>query len=63
MSIEEAYTSEPQKPGPPKPHAATITALTCELAERGMTIRDGLLVGDKAVSQYDGGPRDGLTCY
>jgi hypothetical protein len=31
------YTSEPPKPGQPKPHAATITALTCALAERGMT--------------------------
>jgi hypothetical protein len=36
------YTSEPPKPGQPKPHAATIAALTCALAERGMTIRDGL---------------------
>ncbi|QCO98019.1 DUF4192 family protein [Arthrobacter sp. 24S4-2] len=55
------YTSEPQKPGHPKPHAATIAALTCALAERGMTIRDGLLVGDDTVSPYDGDPRDGLT--
>jgi hypothetical protein len=55
------YTSEPQKPGQPKPHAATIAALTCALAERGMTIRDGLLVGNETVSQYDGDPQDGLT--
>ena len=55
------YTSEPQKPGQPKPHAATIAALTCALAERGMTIRDGLLVGDNTVSPYDGDPQDGLT--
>jgi hypothetical protein len=26
-----------------------------------MSIRDGLLVGDKTVSQYDGDPQDGLT--
>lgn len=55
------YTSETQKPGQPKPHAATIAALTCALAERGMTIRDGLLVGDHTVSPYDGDPQDGLT--
>lgn len=53
------YTSEPQKPGQPKPYAATIAALTGALAERGMSIRDGLLVGDKTVSQYDGDPLDG----
>jgi hypothetical protein len=56
-----AYTSEPQKPGQPKPHAATIAALTCALAERGMSIRDGLLVGDNTVSPYDGDPQDGLS--
>ena len=55
------YTSEPQKPGQPKPHAATIAAPTYALAERGMTIRDGLLFGDNTVSQYDGDPHDGLT--
>ncbi|MBT2555902.1 DUF4192 domain-containing protein [Arthrobacter sp. ISL-5] len=55
------YTSEPQKRGQPKPHAATIAALTCALAERGMTIRDGLLVGDETVSPYDGDPGDGVT--
>jgi hypothetical protein len=54
-------TSEPQKPGQPKPHAATIAALTCALAERGMSIRDGLLVGDNTVSPYDGDPHDGPT--
>jgi hypothetical protein len=51
------YTSEPPETGQPKPEAATIAALTCALAERGMSIRDGLLVGDKPVSQYDGAPR------
>jgi hypothetical protein len=55
------YTAEPQKPGQPKPHAATIAALTCALAERGTTIRDGLLVGDNTVSPYDGDPQDGLS--
>ena len=37
------YTSERQKPAQLKPHAATIAARTCALAERGMSIRDGLL--------------------
>jgi hypothetical protein len=31
------------------------------LAERGMSIRDGLLVRDKTVSQYDGDPQEGPT--
>jgi len=35
------YTSEPQKPGKPKPHAAIIAALTCALAERGMAQTHG----------------------
>ena len=39
----------------------TIAALTCALAERGMTIRDGLLVGDNTVSPYYGDPQDGFT--
>ncbi|MDQ0678772.1 hypothetical protein QFZ30_002154 [Arthrobacter pascens] len=53
--------SEPQEPGQPKPHAATFAALTGALAERGMSIRDGLFVGDNTVSQYDGDPLDGPT--
>ncbi|MEC5193295.1 MULTISPECIES: DUF4192 domain-containing protein [unclassified Arthrobacter] len=53
------YTSLPTRAGRVRPHAATIAALTGALAERGMTIRDGLLVGDDAVSQYDGEPGDG----
>ncbi|WP_160666290.1 hypothetical protein [Pseudarthrobacter sp. ATCC 49987] len=35
--------------------------MTGALAERGMSIRDGLLVGDDAVSQYDGDPMGGLS--
>jgi Domain of unknown function (DUF4192) len=50
------YTSAPQVPGEARPHAATIAALTAALAEHGMTIRDGLLVGDDTVSEYDGDP-------
>ncbi|MGM9474418.1 DUF4192 domain-containing protein [Pseudarthrobacter sp. YS3] len=53
------YTSMPAEAGRARPHAANIAALTGALAERGMTIRDGLLVGDDAVSQYDGDPTDG----
>ncbi|MCB5275900.1 hypothetical protein BJG92_03454 [Arthrobacter sp. SO5] len=53
------YTSLPATPGRARPHAATIAALTGALAERGITIREGLLVGDDAVSQYDGDPEGG----
>ena len=53
------YTSLPAEAGRARPHAATIAALTGALAERGMSIRDGLLVGDDAVSQYDGDPNSG----
>jgi hypothetical protein len=53
------YTSQAELAGPGKPHAATIAALTGALAERGMSIRDGLLVGDQTVSPYDGGPESG----
>ncbi|MCB5275909.1 hypothetical protein BJG92_03463 [Arthrobacter sp. SO5] len=53
------YTSMPAEAGRTRPHAATIAALTGALAERGMTIRDGLLVGDDTVSQYDGDPKAG----
>ncbi|WP_307843332.1 DUF4192 family protein [Arthrobacter sp. MSA 4-2] len=50
------YTSMPAEPGQPRPHAATIAALTGSLTERGMSIRDGLLVGNDTVSPYDGDP-------
>lgn len=53
------YTSEPMN-GDHMPHAATIAALTGALAERGLTIREGLLVGDRTVSQYDGDPELGV---
>jgi hypothetical protein len=49
------YTSLAEQAGEVRPHAATIAALTGALAERGMSIRDGLLVGDDTVCQYDGG--------
>jgi hypothetical protein len=50
------YTSETTRSGQPKPHAGTIAALTGVLAERGITIRDGLFVGDETFSPYDGEP-------
>jgi hypothetical protein len=50
------YTSELPQPGQPRPHAATIAALTGVLAGQGMTIRDGLFVGDETFSPYDGEP-------
>ncbi|VXC21382.1 conserved hypothetical protein [Arthrobacter sp. 9AX] len=50
------YSSEPCEQGSAKPHAATIAALTGVLAEQGITIRDGLFVGDTTFSPYDGEP-------
>src|SRR6478672_2914952 len=50
------YTSAPWQPGQPKPHAGTIAALTGVLAEQGVTIREGLFVGDDTFSPYDGEP-------
>ncbi|WP_159619103.1 DUF4192 domain-containing protein [Arthrobacter zhaoguopingii] len=50
------YTSMPAESGQARPHAATIAALTGSLAEQGMSIRDGLLVGDDTVSPYDSDP-------
>lgn len=55
------YTSATEGAGPAKPQAATIAALTGALAERGLSIRDGLLVGDDTVSEYDGDSKDRLT--
>lgn len=52
------YTSQTEQSGQVKPQAATIAALTGALAERGMSIRDGLLVGDETVSPYDGSAED-----
>jgi hypothetical protein len=45
------YTSTPWDAGQPKPRAAIIAALTGVLAERGITISDGLLVGDQTFTQ------------
>jgi hypothetical protein len=55
------YTSEPPRPGQPKPHAGTIAALTGVLAEQGITIRDGLFVGDDTFSPYDDEPGTSLA--
>ncbi|KQQ80907.1 DUF4192 domain-containing protein [Arthrobacter sp. Leaf137] len=55
------YTSEPSQPGQPKPHAATIAALTGVLAEQDITIRDGLFVGDDTFSPYDDEPGTALA--
>ncbi|MDP9989195.1 DUF4192 domain-containing protein [Arthrobacter sp. KFRI-F3372] len=49
------YTNETSQHGSAKPHAATIAALTGVLAEQGITIRDGLFVGDTTFSPYDEG--------
>lgn len=55
------YTGEPCELGSAKPHAATIAALTGVLAEQGITIRDGLFVGDTTFSPYDGEPGTSLA--
>ena len=55
------YSSETTQPGSAKPHAATIAALTGVLAEQGITIRDGLFVGDTTFSPYDGEPGTSLA--
>ncbi|MDQ0821532.1 hypothetical protein QFZ79_003908 [Arthrobacter sp. V4I6] len=39
---------------PAEPRGAIIAALTGVLAERGITISDGLLVGNETLAQYDG---------
>lgn len=54
------YTSETQT-ADRRPHEATVAALTGALAECGMSIRDGLLVGDHSISQYDGDPRHSVS--
>ncbi|MDQ0826025.1 hypothetical protein QFZ60_002198 [Arthrobacter sp. B2I5] len=50
------YTTEPAQPGQARPYAGTIAALTGVVAEQGITIRDGLFVGDETFSPYDGEP-------
>lgn len=47
------YTSKPPEPGQEKPHAGTIAALTGALAQCGISIKDGLLVGDDSCLPYD----------
>jgi hypothetical protein len=55
------YTATPWDADQPKPRAAIIAALTGVLAERGITISDGLLVGDQTFTQYDGDPHTNAT--
>ncbi|MDQ0691220.1 DUF4192 domain-containing protein [Arthrobacter sp. W4I7] len=55
------YTSETACPGQARPYAGTIAALTGVLAEQGITIRDGLVVGDETFSPYDGEPGTSLA--
>ena len=57
------YTSESTQPGQTRrPYGAgTIAALTGVLAEQGITIRDGLFVGDETFSPYDGEPGTSLA--
>jgi hypothetical protein len=50
------YTNETAHPGQTRPYAGTIAALTGVLAEQGITIRDGLFVGDTTLSPYGGEP-------
>ncbi|MFX1821265.1 DUF4192 domain-containing protein [Pseudarthrobacter sp. CC4] len=55
------YTSETTHAGSARPQAGTIAALTGVLAEQGITIRDGLFVGDDTFSPYDGEPGTSLA--
>lgn len=55
------YTSETNHPGQARPQAGTIAALTGVLTEQGITIRDGLFVGDETFSPYDGEPGTSLA--
>lgn len=47
------YTEKSWESGAEKPHARTVAALTGALAQQGISIRDGLLVGDDACLPYD----------
>ncbi|MHA7291272.1 DUF4192 domain-containing protein [Arthrobacter sp. MDT3-24] len=55
------YTNETAHHGQAKPYAGTIAALTGVLAEQGITIRDGLFVGDETFSPYDDEPGTSLA--
>ncbi|MFJ6271585.1 DUF4192 domain-containing protein [Pseudarthrobacter oxydans] len=55
------YTRETAQHGQARPYAGTIAALTGVLAEQGITIRDGLFVGDETFSPYDGEPGTSLA--
>jgi hypothetical protein len=59
--IFSVYTNETAQHGQARPHAGTIAALTGVLAEQGITIRDGLFVGDETFSPYDGEPGTSLA--
>jgi hypothetical protein len=59
--IFSVYTNETAQHGQARPHAGTIAALTGVLAEQGITIRDGLFVGDETFSPYDGEPGTNLA--
>ncbi|GAA3311198.1 hypothetical protein [Arthrobacter ramosus] len=50
------YTSTATTAGHAQPHAAVIAALTGALAERHITIKNGLPVGYDTVSSYDDDP-------
>ncbi|WP_269768477.1 DUF4192 family protein [Arthrobacter sp. YN] len=55
------YTSAHCEPGQPKPHAATIAALTGVLAENGISIRDGIFVSDETYSPFDSEPGQDIS--
>ncbi|BCW36014.1 hypothetical protein StoSoilA2_20700 [Arthrobacter sp. StoSoilA2] len=56
------YTSAHCEPGQPKPHAATIAALTGVLAENGISIRDGIFVSDDSYSPTTANPAKTSPC-
>ncbi|UVJ41184.1 DUF4192 domain-containing protein [Arthrobacter sp. CJ23] len=55
------YTKAHCLPGQLKPHAGTIAALTGVLAENGITVRDGIFVGNDGYSPYDTEPGQDIT--
>ena len=55
------YTKAKPLPGQAKPHAGTIAALTGVLAENGITIRDGIFVGEDTYSPYDSEPGQDIS--
>ncbi|MFP3579257.1 DUF4192 domain-containing protein [Arthrobacter sp. SIMBA_036] len=55
------YTSAQAEQGQPRPHAATVAALTAVLSENSITIRDGIFVGGESYAPYDVDPDQDIS--